>query len=80
MVEKSKKGFLRAEDIVDLVASPEMQKAFSEKGICKLSISKKMATHWLQKLDWQYKRSQNGMYIDGHKRKDVVAYQHEFVE
>jgi hypothetical protein len=74
MVEKSKKGFVRAEDLVDLVASPEMQKTFSEKGICKASISKKTATRWLQNLDWRYQSSQNGLYIDGHKREDVVAY------
>jgi hypothetical protein len=54
MVKKSKKGFVRAEDLIDLIASPEMQKSFSEKGIYKASISKKTATCWLQNLDWQY--------------------------
>ena len=54
IIEKFKKGFLKAEDIVDLVASPEIQKVFSKKGICKPLISKKTATCWLQKLDWQY--------------------------
>jgi hypothetical protein len=80
MVEISKKGFLRAEDVADLVASPKMQNTFSEKGICKPSISKKTATRWLQKLDWRYESSQNGMYIDGHEREDVVVYRREFVE
>jgi hypothetical protein len=80
MVEKSKKGFLRAEDLVDLVASPEMQRIFSEKGISKASISKKTASRWLKKLDWRYQRARNGMYIDGHEREDVVAYRREFVE
>jgi hypothetical protein len=51
IVEKVKKGFVKAEDIVDLVASSEMQKAFSEKGICKALISKRTATCWLQRLD-----------------------------
>jgi hypothetical protein len=51
MVKKSKKGFLKAEDLIDLVATPEIQKIFSGKGICKKSISKKTDTHWLQKLD-----------------------------
>jgi len=74
MVEKAKKGFVRAEDLVDLVASPEMQKMFSEKGICKASISKTTATRWLKNLDWRYQSARNGMYIDGHERKDVVAY------
>ena len=80
MIEKSKKGFLKAEDVTDLVASPGIQKVFSEKGICKPSILKKTATSWLQKLDWRYQATQNGMYIDDHEREDVVAYQCEFVE
>ncbi|KAI0263335.1 hypothetical protein BGY98DRAFT_1103889 [Russula aff. rugulosa BPL654] len=80
MVEKSKKGFLKAKDLVDLVATPEMQEIFSEKGICKKLISKKTATCWLQKLDWRYKGIKNGMYIDGHEREDVVAYRREFIE
>jgi hypothetical protein len=80
MVEKSKKGFVSTEDVVDLVASPEMQNTFSRKGICKPSISKMTATRWLQKLDWRYQSVQNGMYIDGHEREDVVAYRRAFVE
>ena len=43
VLEKSKKGFVKAEDIVNLVASPEMQKTFSEKGLCKTSISNRTA-------------------------------------
>jgi hypothetical protein len=52
IIKKAKKGFVKAEDVVDLVASPEIQKIFTEKGICKTTISKKTATRWLQKLDW----------------------------
>jgi hypothetical protein len=80
IIERSKNGFVKAEDVVDLVASPEIQRVFSEKGICKSSISKKTATRWLQKLDWRYQGTRNGMYIDGHEREDVVAYRREFVE
>jgi hypothetical protein len=80
IVEKSKEGFVKAEDVVDLVASREMQVTFSEKGICKPSISKRTATRWLQKLDWRYQKTRNGMYIDGHEREDVVAYRCAFVE
>ena len=74
VVEKTKAGFLKAEDVVDIVASPEIQKIFSEKGVCKQSISKKTAICWLKKLDWRYEGLKNGMYIDGHEREDVVAY------
>ena len=51
MVEKFKQEFLRADDLVDLIASLEMQKIFSEKGIYKPSILKLTAICWLQKLD-----------------------------
>jgi hypothetical protein len=80
MTERAKDGFVKAEDIVDLVASPEMQKTFAEKGICKASISKSTAICWLKHLDWRYQTAQNGMYIDGHEREDVVAYRRAFVE
>jgi hypothetical protein len=63
IVEKSKEEFVRAEGIINLVASPKMQAIFSMKGICKPSISKRTATCWLQKLDWRYQKAQNGMYI-----------------
>ena len=71
---------MKAEDVVDLVASPEMQVIFAEKGISKPSISKRTAARWLQKLDWRYQKTRNGMYIDGHEREDVVAYRRAFVE
>jgi hypothetical protein len=80
IIKKSKEGFVKAENLVDLVASPEMQKIFSEKGICKASILKKTATHWLHKLDWRYQEIWNEMYIDGYKREGIVAYQCQFVK
>ena len=54
LVEKFKKGFLKAENVIDLVASPEMQRTFTEKGICKPSILTSTALRWLKKLDWRY--------------------------
>ncbi|KIJ26360.1 hypothetical protein M422DRAFT_272559 [Sphaerobolus stellatus SS14] len=38
------------------------------------------AQNWLHKLDWRYGKKKNGMYIDGHKREDVVAYWTEFLK
>ena len=57
VVEKLIKGFVKAEDIVNLVASLKMQAIFSKKGICKPSISKRTAAHWLQRLDWRYQKT-----------------------
>jgi hypothetical protein len=80
IVEKAKKGSMKAEDVVDLVASPEIQEILSKKGLRKASISNRTAARWLKKLDWRYQRARNGLYIDGHEREDVVAYRRAFVE
>jgi hypothetical protein len=78
MMEKG--GFLKAEDVVEIVASPEIQVIFARKGITKATISTKTALRWLEKLGWTYGRLQNGMYLDGHERPDVVEYRKAFVE
>ncbi len=80
MTEKTRGGFLKAQDVMDIVASPEMQAKFTLKGISKPSISIKMGLHWLEKLGWTYGKLKNGMYLDGHERPDVVAYRQGFVE
>ena len=80
MVEKTKSGFLKAQDVVEIVASQEMQSIFTLKGISKPSISIKTALRWLEKLGWTYGKLKNGMYLDGHERSDVVEYRQAFVE
>jgi hypothetical protein len=80
MVEKAKGSFLKAQDVVEIVASSKMQAIFEQKGISKLSISSKTALRWLEKLGWTYGKLKNGMYLDGHERLDVVEYRRGFVE
>ena len=80
MMEKVKRGFLRAKDVMKIVASPKMQAIFVQKSISKASISAKTAFHWLDRLGWSYGNLRNGMYLDGHKRPDVVEYRQSFVE
>ena len=48
--EKASKGFLKAQDIVEIIASPDMQEIFALKGISKPSISVKTGLCWLEKL------------------------------
>jgi len=48
-------------------------------GIRKPSILLATAKRWLGKLNWHYNKMKNGIYIDGHERDDVVAYQQAFV-
>ena len=79
MTEKAKRGFLKVQDVVEVIASLEMQAIFMQKGITKATISAKTALHWLEKLGWTYEKLKHGMYLDGHKRLDVVKYREVFV-
>jgi hypothetical protein len=77
LVEIGKKGYIRAQDIVDYVATPEVQEKLGTKA---RGISVRTARRWLHKLSWRYGRKKNGMYIDGHERKDVVEYRDGFLK
>ena len=77
--ERAKSGFIKAEDICDTVASESLQILIARLGVHKPSISRKTAQRWLARLKWHYSKKKNGMYIDGHKRDDVVAYRQAFV-
>lgn len=76
LLEMAKNGYIRAQDVVDYVATPEMQAKLGTKA---RGISVRTACRWLKKLDWRYGKKRNGMYIDGHERDDVVQYRNEFL-
>ncbi|KAJ3838001.1 hypothetical protein F5878DRAFT_652312 [Lentinula raphanica] len=78
LLEKSRKDYIFAKDIVEFVASPEIQAKISKDGK-KISITLRTAQRWLKKLEWRYAKKPKGMYIDGHEREDVVAYRQGFV-
>jgi len=80
MIEKAKGSFLKAENVVDIVASPGLQAVFACKGITRTSISLRTGLCWLEKLGWTYGKLRDGMYLDGHERPDVVEYRREFVK
>ena len=71
--------YLKAANVVDVVASPEIQEIFRQKGISRESISESTARRWLSGLGWRYGKLKSGMYIDGHERDDVVEYRQGFV-
>jgi len=77
LTEIAKEGYIRAQDVVDYVATPGVQAKLGSKG---RSISVRTARRWLWKMSWRYARKRNGMYIDGHERDDVVAYWNGFLE
>src|ERR1700679_1239927 len=80
MLEKARGSFLKAQDVVKIVASLEMQAIFLRKGITKLTISIETALCWLDKLGWTYMKLKHGMYLDGHERVDEVEYREVFVK
>lgn len=77
LTEISKKGYIRAQDIVDYVATPEVQQKLGTKA---RGIHVRTARRWLHKLSWRYRQKKKGMYIDGHEREDVTEYRKGFVE
>jgi hypothetical protein len=79
LAENIKGHYLKADNVVDVVASPEIQAILRQKGIRKPSITERTARRWLAGLGWRYGKMKNGMYIDGHEREDVVEYRNGFV-
>jgi hypothetical protein len=77
LLDIGKKGYIRAQDIVDYIASPEVQEQLA--GKTKTTIHQRTACRWLKKLNWRYTRKKNGMYVDGHERADVVQYRTKFI-
>ncbi len=65
--KKLRAGFIKAQDVCDIVASEKLQNIFLRLGIRKPSISLATAKRWLGKLKWHYNKMKNGMYIDGHE-------------
>ena len=68
LMEIAKKGYIRAQDIVNYVATPEVQQQLGTRA-CGIHI--RTSQWWLHKLSWQYQQKKKGMYIDGHEREDV---------
>ncbi|KAH9005449.1 hypothetical protein EDB86DRAFT_3071149 [Lactarius hatsudake] len=67
LVEHTKRGHIKAADLVETISSPNMQENLRRIGVCKPTITEWMARDWLKKLDWRYEPKKNGMYIDGHE-------------
>ena len=74
-MEMAKNSYICAEDVVDYIVSPQIQAKLGSKAH---GILVHTTRHWLKKLDWRYGCKQNGMYVDGHERKDVVQYRNGF--
>ena len=61
-MEMAKNGYIRAEDVVDYVTSPQIQAKLGSKAH---GISIRTAHRWLKKLDWRYGRKQKSMVMKG---------------
>ncbi|KAG1841565.1 hypothetical protein DFJ58DRAFT_707849 [Suillus subalutaceus] len=62
--------YVRAQDIVDYLAQPNVQ----QKHGLKKTISLATAQRWMHMMDFRWTKSPSGQYVDGHERDDVVAY------
>jgi hypothetical protein len=72
LLEIGKTRFIRAQDIVDYIAKPEVQEKLA--GKARTTNHHHTACCWLKILNWQYTRKKNGMYVDGHEHDDVIQY------
>ncbi len=72
--EKGKDGYICAQDIIDYISTPEMQRKLEKANIKKKSILLCTAQRWLRFFGWHYGKIKKGMYIDGHECEDVVKY------
>ena len=70
----AKDGYVRAQDVVEVMATPEMKRYLG----AKTGITVRTGQRWLHKMNWRYGKATKGMYIDGHERADVVEYRKEF--
>jgi len=59
----AKDGYVRAQDVVDVMVTPEMKCYLG----AKTGITVRMGQQWLHKMNWQYGKATKGMYIDGHE-------------
>lgn len=73
-MERVRNGFIKAQDVCEIVKSKKIQCLFSWLGVHKPKISLSTAQKWLIKINWCYNETKNGMYIDRHERDDIVAY------
>lgn len=64
---------IRALDIVEYLAEPDVQQRFGLKKTVALST----AQGWMHRLGYRWKKVPNGQYIDGHEREDVVHYRQD---
>ena len=71
----AKYGYVHAQDVVDVMATPEMKQYLSTKS----GITKQTGWQWLHVMEWRYGKATKGMYIDGHEHRDVVEYQKGFL-
>ncbi|CDO71461.1 hypothetical protein BN946_scf184909.g55 [Trametes cinnabarina] len=62
--------YVRAQDIVDLMSSTDLQLRY---GLAK-GVSLATAKVWMKKLRYRWGKGPRGQYVDGHERPDVVAY------
>ncbi|KAI0075713.1 hypothetical protein K474DRAFT_1567303, partial [Panus rudis PR-1116 ss-1] len=62
--------YVRALDIVDFLARPDIQRRH---GLTK-TIALSTAQEWMHALSYRWGKTPSGQFVDGHERDDVVHY------
>ncbi|KZT66821.1 hypothetical protein DAEQUDRAFT_674282 [Daedalea quercina L-15889] len=62
--------YVRAMDIVEFMADPEVQAKYGLEKTIGLST----AQEWMHELDYRWTKAPSGQYVDGHECSDVVDY------
>ncbi|OBZ79571.1 hypothetical protein A0H81_00263 [Grifola frondosa] len=62
--------YVQAIDIVHFLDTPDIKTRYS----LKKTISLATAQRWMHVMDYRWKKTPTGQYVDGHKHEDVVAY------
>ena len=65
--------FVKAEDLVDYMDTPEMRTRTG--WTTRLSVA--TAQRWMKKISYQWTRDPKGQFVDGHERADVVTYRQQ---
>ena len=65
--------FVKAEDLVDYMDTPEMRTWTGQ--TTRLSVA--TAQRWMKKIGYRWTRDPKGQFVDGHERADVVTYQQQ---
>jgi len=65
--------YVKAQDIVDFLDTPEMKKQLNRETTIHLA----MAQRWMHQVGYRWTSTPKGQYVDGHECTDIVTYRQD---